>query len=130
MTPAEAARIMNTARKHNEAVTDLALELMMMLSECFKDKILELETDNDKQLTQILDLDEQINNLNHEIDILRAENADLSTKLAETCFESAENMTKSETKSEQVEKPRRGRPPKKTTEAEAIHELAKDIFSE
>lgn len=127
MTPAEAARIMNTARKHNEAVTDLALELMMMLSETFKDEILKLENENDR----LLDAVEQ----------LKVENTDLSAKLAEKVQKAPLKVANPPSKEilEEIaknvpvinaEKPRRGRPPKKKTDAEAIHELAKDIFSE
>lgn len=110
MTPAEAARIMNTARKHNEAVTDLAIELINMVAETFTNELMAQEIRND-QLAGCLEM-------------TKAENEQLKAKVAE-------KVQKEPLKVESKEnKPRRGRPPKKKTDAEAIHELAKDIFSE
>lgn len=122
MKASEAKRVLETARKHSEAVVDLSIELIDMLADSFEETRLEYEKRLDEAKAEIASLNKKSFaarvDCSLELEAVQKENERLKAEL--------QAMRKGPGQTPEQPKPRRGRPPKNK---DAVRSLAEELAS-
>ena len=127
MTADEAKRVLNTAKRHGEAVVELGNELIDMMDETFGEVKLEYEKKLDKAKAEAEALQKKVDDAQAfaarvdcslELEAVRKENERLKAEL--------QAMRKGPGQTPEQPRPRRGRPPKKKDE---VRSLAEELAS-
>lgn len=127
MTADEAKRVLNTAKRHGEAVVELGNELIDMMDETFGEVKLEYEKKLDKAKAEAEALQKKVDeaqafaarvDCSLELEAVQKENERLKAEL--------QAMRKGPGQTPEQPRPRRGRPPKKKDE---VRSLAEELAS-
>jgi hypothetical protein len=127
MTADEAKRVLNTAKRHGEAVVELGNELIDMMDETFGEVKLEYEKRLDKAKAEAEALQKKVDeaqafaarvDCSLELEAVQKENERLKAEL--------QAMRKGPGQTPEQPRPRRGRPPKKKDE---VRSLAEELAS-
>ena len=127
MKASEAKRVLETARKHSEAVVDLSIELIDMLADSFEETRLEYEKRLDEAKAEIASLNKKVEETQSfaarvdcslELEAVQKENERLKAEL--------QAMRKGPGQTPEQPKPRRGRPPKNK---DSVRSLAEELAS-
>ena len=127
MTADEAKRVLNTAKRHGEAVVELGNELIDMMDETFGEVKLEYEKKLDKAKAEAEALQKKVDEAQAfaarvecslELEAVQKENERLKAEL--------QALRKSPGQTPEQPRPRRGRPPKKKDE---VRSLAEELAS-
>lgn len=127
MTADEAKRVLNTAKRHGEAVVELGNELIDMMDETFGEVKLEYEKKLDKAKAEAEALQKKVDDAQAfaarvdcslELEAVQKENERLKAEL--------QALRKSPGQTPEQPRPRRGRPPKKKDE---VRSLAEELAS-
>lgn len=127
MTADEAKRVLNTAKRHGEAVVELGNELIDMMDETFGEVKLEYEKKLDKAKAEAEALHKKVDeaqafaarvDCSLELEAVQKENERLKAEL--------QAMRKGPGQTPEQPRPRRGRPPKKKDE---VRSLAEELAS-
>lgn len=127
MTADEAKRVLNTAKRHGEAVVELGNELIDMMDETFGEVKLEYEKKLDKAKAEAEALQKKVDeaqafaarvDCSLELEAVQKENERLKAEL--------QSMRKGPGQTPEQPKPRRGRPPKNK---DAVRSLAEELAS-
>ena len=127
MTADEAKRVLNTAKRHGEAVVELGNELIDMMDETFGEVKLEYEKKLDKAKSEAEALQKKVDDAQAfaarvdcslELEAVQKENERLKAEL--------QAMRKGPGQTPEQPRPRRGRPPKKKDE---VRSLAEELAS-
>ena len=123
----EAKRVLNTAKRHGEAVVELGNELIDMMDETFGEVKLEYEKKLDKAKSEAEALQKKVDDAQAfaarvdcslELEAVQKENERLKAEL--------QAMRKGPGQTPEQPRPRRGRPPKKKDE---VRSLAEELAS-
>ena len=127
MTADEAKRVLNTAKRHGEAVVELGNELIDMMDETFGEVKLEYEKKLDKAKAEAEALQKKVDEAQEfaarvdcslELEAVQKENERLKAEL--------QAMRKGPGQTPEQPRPRRGRPPKKKDD---VRSLAEELAS-
>lgn len=127
MTADEAKRVLNTAKRHGEAVVELGNELIDMMDETFGEVKLEYEKKLDKAKAEAEALQKKVDeaqafaarvDCSLELEAVQKENERLKAEL--------QAMRKGPGQTPEQPRPRRGRPPKNK---DAVRSLAEELAS-
>ena len=127
MTADEAKRVLNTAKRHGEAVVELGNELIDMMDETFGEVKLEYEKKLDEAKAESEALQKKVDeaqafaarvDCSLELEAVQKENERLKAEL--------QAMRKGPGRTPEQPRPRRGRPPKKKDE---VRSLAEELAS-
>lgn len=127
MTADEAKRVLNTAKRHGEAVVELGNELIDMMDETFGEVKLEYEKKLDKAKAEAEALQKKVDeaqafaarvDCSLELEAVQKENERLKAEL--------QSMRKGPGQTPEQPRPRRGRPPKNK---DSVRSLAEELAS-